>query len=203
MQGPYPRVWSILQSEIQFWSDRTHPRAEADHSGPRESNLKDRRNKWFTQSGDKSPSNGVDCFFKDHAIIFRLKLTTWYKGRGLTNVPQFWFQIWLGSLSYSVFDPVGASAAVTGVISNKKLQILPKGGKGGKGTHSQQSQLPPRGVWKTWWMQWMDLNWTEKCLGLFFFALCVFEPTYFRNKILQSTVILLFVCLYGVILCHF
>ena len=149
MQGPYPRVWSILQSEIQFWSDRTHPRAEADHSGPRESNLKDRRNKLFTQSGDKSshqlvtPSNGF--FFKDHAIIFRLKLTTWYKGRGLTNVPQFWFQIWLGSLSYSVFDPVGASAAVTGVISNKKLQILPKGGKGGKGTHSQQSQLPPRG----------------------------------------------------------
>ena len=133
-------------------------------------------------------------FFKDHAIIFRLKLTTWYKGRGLTNVPQFWFQIWLGSLSYSVFDPVGASAAVTGVISNKKLQILPKGGKGGKGTHSQQSQLPPRGVWKTWWMQWMDLSWTEKCLGLFIFALCVSEPTYFRNKILKSTVIL--ICLF-------
>ena len=151
---PVWAVWAVW-SEIQFWSDKTRPLvAEAGHSRP--------------------PRNPI-CRTNNSQQMGRQKMT-W----AISNVRQSSFQIWDGHMLFSVFctsNLIGIychishltwvhvifciwssrrpQPAVTGVISNKKLQILTKGEKA---THSQ---LPPRESWvnMTWWMQWMsDLN---------------------------------------------
>ena len=120
------------------------------------------------------PRNPI-CRTNNSQQMGRQKMT-W----AISNVLQSSFQIWDGHMLFSVFctsNLIGIychishltwvhvifciwssrrpQPAVTGVISNKKLQILTKGEKA---THSQ---LPPRESWvnMTWWMQWMsDLN---------------------------------------------
>ena len=148
---------SAVWSEIQFWSDKTRPLvAEAGHPGPL--GIQSAEQIIHNKLVDKRWRGLYLMFYNLH---FKFEMSTCYFLYSVfctSNLSGIYCHIlhltWVHVI-FCIWSSRRPQPAVTGVISNKKLQILTKGEKA---THSQ---LPPRESWvnMTWWMQWMsDLN---------------------------------------------